>query len=128
MHGDPIAIKNPIGMPKAVVNDQLNASSSLAAEQGVRITEPATNPITPGRVNQSQQTQNSEGFHAGVDQMRQLARVFGMNIKASLQGGEGIDPMAGNHVIGAVTKDIVQDDGSVQSVYISRGQVLNFAC
>ena len=131
-YNDPMAIKNTTGLSKTVVNEPIASYSATAAEQGVRINDPATNPITPGRVNQSKESQSSSGLNSGYDevgaQANWLKNAFGMNIKSILQFGEGIDPMAGNHVIGAVTRDIAQEDGSVRTEYIARGQRLNFAC
>lgn len=122
---------NKIGMPKAAVNEPIASYSAAAAEQGARIADPATNPITPGRVTQSQESKKEQGINSGyssADQMAVIAKAFGMNIKATLSFGEGIDPLFGNHRIGKVTKDITQEDGSVKTVYISEGQKLNFAC
>lgn len=129
---DPMAIKNTTGVPRSVVNEPIASYSAAAAEQGVRINDPTTNPITPGRVNQSQNSQNTQGFNAGYEsvgeQARMLKNVFGMNVKSLLQFGEGIDPMNGNHVNGKVTRDVAMDDGSVRTEYIARGMNLSFVC
>lgn len=130
-NNDPIAIKNTTGVSPAVYNEPIASYSAAAAEQGTRINDPSSSPITPGRVNQSRESQNSSGYHAGVDQMQQIARVFGMNIKATLAENPfayGTDYSTGNHVMGKVTRDIPQEDGSVRTEYISRGGMCNFIC
>ena len=127
---------NKVGMPKAAVNDTIASYSAAAAQQGARIADPATNPITPGRVTQSQESKKEQGINSGyssADQMATIARVFGMNIKATLAPENnymayGTDFSFGTHVIGSVTRDVAMQDGSIQTEYIQRGSKLNFAC
>lgn len=133
---DPLKITNATGLPKATMNEPIASYSAAAAEQGTRINEPTTNPITPGRVNQSKESPKEQGIQSGyssVNQMAALARAFGMNIKATLAPENnyyayGTDFSTGNHVLGSVTKDVTQADGSVTTEYIQRGGRLNFAC
>lgn len=129
---DPMAIKNTTGISRAVMNEPIASYSAAAAEQGVRINDPTTNPITPGRVNQTKESQRDQGIQTGyssADQMAVIARAFGMNIKATLAWGEGGNSIGdGTNVIGSVTRNITQEDGSVKTVYNSYGTKCNFFC
>ena len=90
---------NKVGAPKTEAAEPIASYSAAAAESGMRIQDPATNPLTPGRTTQTQAAARPYDANFG-------SITMGFSLKDAFTSMgyynvTGLDPMSGTHLNGS---------------------------